>query len=165
MKETKEIIDGGLSEHLRVQEIPSRINAPLGIRQNNPLNIRKSSSKWLGAVQSPNSFVKFSSMFWGWRAALIIMTKTYYSRGWTTPFAIISHWAPFTENDTNSYVSFVCSYCELNKDKPMPPFSFIYIDDWRRFLIAMAKMECGIAWIDEKVIKHLDNALEYMLKH
>ncbi len=50
---------------------------PRNIRNNNPLNIRRSKDKWQGldAKQSDSSFFKFESMEMGWRAAFVILTK------------------------------------------------------------------------------------------
>lgn len=44
---------------------------PRGIRNCNPLNIRRSAAKWKGlcAQQNDASFCQFESMEWGWRAA------------------------------------------------------------------------------------------------
>ena len=42
-----------------------------GLRNNNPLNIRKNSTKWQGlsATQTDKSFFQFTSMAYGYRAA------------------------------------------------------------------------------------------------
>ncbi len=46
-------------------------NIPRGIRNNNPLNIEHSQSKWQGMAveQTDKRFVQFKSMTWGIRAA------------------------------------------------------------------------------------------------
>ena len=56
---------------------------PAGVRNNNYLNIKKSASKWQGTrlPERNHPFVEFISPEWGYRAAFIIMAKTYRSRG------------------------------------------------------------------------------------
>ena len=52
---------------------------PRGIRNCNPLNIIRSKSKWLGMrrEQTDKKFVQFKEMKYGWRAALVLLTRTY----------------------------------------------------------------------------------------
>ena len=53
-----------------------------GIRNCNPLNIRRSSDQWKGlrAQQTDAAFCQFKQMEYGWRAALILLTRTYYRK-------------------------------------------------------------------------------------
>ena len=48
------------------------------IRNNNPLNIRRSTDQWKGlaAKQNDPAFFKFGSREMGWRAAFVILAKT-----------------------------------------------------------------------------------------
>lgn len=142
------------------EKLKKKDGAPLGVILKNPLNIRRSKSKWMGAIDDGNKgkFVRFQSFYYGWRAAIIIMTKTYYNRGWNTPAEIISHWAPFTENDTRVYLGFVCNYAELRQNEVMPPLK-LGVAKWRQMLIAMARIEIGYRWVTDAVIKELDDAL------
>ena len=69
---------------------------PRNIRNNNPLNIRRSKDQWQGldAKQNDPSFFKFESMAMGWRAAFVILTKTYYHKyRLFTIRKIIKRWA------------------------------------------------------------------------
>ena len=52
---------------------------PLGIRNNNPLNIRRVvGTKWKGEVQSNSHFVLFSSLAWGaWSVAIISIVPSF----------------------------------------------------------------------------------------
>ena len=73
---------------------------PRNIRNNNPLNIRRSKDQWQGldAKQNDPSFFKFESMAMGWRAAFVILTKTYYHKyRLFTIRKIIKRWAPSNE--------------------------------------------------------------------
>ena len=57
------------------------MNTSRGIRNNNPLNIRRSTDRWEGAMeeQTDKSFVQFKSMAYGYRAAWKIL-QSYYNR-------------------------------------------------------------------------------------
>ena len=54
---------------------------PRGIRNNNPLNIRRTAKdQWKGlrAQQTDASFCQFERLEFGWRAAFYLLTRTYY---------------------------------------------------------------------------------------
>lgn len=63
---------------------------PRGIRNNNPLNIRRTAKdQWQGlrAQQTDANFCQFESLEYGWRAAFYLLTRTYLDyfamlRGW-----------------------------------------------------------------------------------
>ncbi len=83
-----------------------------GIRNNNPGNIRLSSTTWQGQVpasqQTDTSFIQFTSPAYGIRAIAKIL-DSYAARGLNTVDSIISTWAPPTENDTAAYIDAVAS--------------------------------------------------------
>lgn len=80
-----------------------------GQRNNNPLNIRRSSDQWLGMsdAQTDPDFVVFRSLYYGIRAAVIILRNYYKKHHLCTIQEIISRWAPLSENDTHRYVDYV----------------------------------------------------------
>lgn len=92
-----------------------------GLRNNNPLNIRRGGNKWLGEVDSINGvhdgyFCQFKSMEYGYRAAIRIFF-TYQSKyGCKTIRKIITRWAPPIENNTKAYISRVVE--DVNKAQP-----------------------------------------------
>ena len=55
---------------------------PRGIRNNNPLNIRRSKDQWKGLAEAQNdrAFCQFKSLEYGWRAAFYLLTRTYYHK-------------------------------------------------------------------------------------
>ena len=84
---------------------------PRGIRNNNPLNIRRGKDQWQGlrAQQTDASFCQFESLEYGWRAAFYLLTRTYYHKyRLFTIRAIINKWAPPHENLTSTYIENVC---------------------------------------------------------
>ena len=84
---------------------------PRGIRNNNPLNIGHSSSRWRGLAekQTDSQFCQFKAMRWGLRAAFVIL-RTYINRyRCDTVSKIINRFAPASENNTAAYISSVCA--------------------------------------------------------
>ena len=93
-----------------------------GIRNNNPLNIRRSKDQWKGMaeVQTDSAFVQFKSMEWGWRAAFYLLTRTYYHKcRLCTIRAIISRWAPESENNPKAYIDNVSRLTGIDPDEPI----------------------------------------------
>ena len=140
---------------------------PRGIRNNNPLNIRRSSARWTGLIVAPSSspeggenkaqasvgthydaeFCQFESMFYGFRAAFKLLFSYYYKHGLRTVKGIINRWAPSSDgNDCNVYAKFVLNYMcgkdafEANTRMIMPaPEKGPYT--WKKLVKAMAEME------------------------
>ena len=95
---------------------------PKGIRNNNPLNIRRSKDKWKGlrAVQADAQFCQFETLEYGWRAAFYLLTRTYYHKyRLYTIRAIISKWAPPCENNSKAYVENVSRLTGIDPDEPI----------------------------------------------
>ena len=122
-----------------------------GLRNNNPLNIRRSATRWQGAreEQKDKSFVQFKSMAYGYRAAWKIL-QTYYEtfRRNNQPFTvrnIISRWAPPNENDTEAYIINVLKLASIGgKEKLLSPSNASSYGRLSRMIAAMTTIECGI---------------------
>ena len=135
---------------------------PRGIRNNNPLNIRRTAKdQWKGlrAQQTDASFCQFESLDYGWRAAFYLLTRTYYHKyRLFTIRAIISRWAPPNENLTSTYIQNVCRLTEIPPDEPIgipeiPPDEPIGIpsdqpERWMAVGWAMAIQENGTESLD-----------------
>lgn len=92
---------------------------PRGIRNNNPGNIRRTSTLWQGesATETDPVFEEFNSPEEGIRAMAIII-KSYRTRyGLQTLQQIISRWAPSNENDTQAYINAVSAYSGIAPDE------------------------------------------------
>ena len=90
-----------------------------GLRNNNPLNIRKSGEQFQGEIKGKDkSFKTFSSLPYGYRAGFVIL-GTYLSQGLNTIEKIIAHWAPSTENDTESYIAHVERWSGVPRNKEL----------------------------------------------
>lgn len=115
---------------------------PRGLRLNNPLNIRRSGSAWIGKVTPSRdpAFETFDTLEHGIRAAFIII-RTYINRyGCNTPATIIGRWAPPSENPTRAYLDFVCREALV---APRQLLSFDRPGALTRLVWAMACFECG----------------------
>lgn len=118
-----------------------------GIRNNNPLNIRRGGSQWQGLrkPQSDMHFCQFAAMSYGWRAAFILLTRTYYHKyRLFTIRRIIERWAPPRENNTEEYVKQVARMMNYDADMPLGIPSVDYCR-WMRLGYAMAIVENGMA--------------------
>ena len=88
---------------------------PRGIRNNNPLNIRKGNN-WKGERpnQTDPAFEEFESMEYGIRAAIKLIRNKIQGKGkghrpLCTIRTLVSSWAPPCENKTEAYIRFVSS--------------------------------------------------------
>ena len=98
------------------------MSLPRGIRNNNPLNIRRSKDKWQGlrAQQTDTAFCQFETMAYGWRAAFVLLTRTYYhTYRLFTIRNIIRRWAPENENNTEAYIRNVSRLTGIDPNEPL----------------------------------------------
>ena len=126
------------------------MSIPRGIRNNNPLNIRRSKDKWKGmrAVQSDAQFCQFESLEWGWRAAFWLLTRTYYHKyRLFTIRAIVTKWAPAIENNTKAYIANVSRLTGIGPDEPIGIPSERPAR-WMMVGVAMAIQENGTESVD-----------------
>ncbi|WP_338805152.1 structural protein [Xenorhabdus griffiniae] len=79
-----------------------------GINNHNPGNIRHG-DKWQGLCsrQTDQSFCQFIAPEYGIRAMIVIIRNYERKYGLNTIRQIITRWAPPSENDTESYISYV----------------------------------------------------------
>ena len=125
-----------------------------GIRNNNPLNIRRGTSRWVGRreIVTDKEFEEFTTMAFGYRAAWKLM-DTYRLRlrqagkSYTLE-NIIHRWAPPEDgNDTQEYLRTVIRLLDYKVAgrQPLPsPASKEGHRVFTRILMAMTCVECGI---------------------
>ena len=124
---------------------------PRGIRNQNPLNIRRTGKdqwKGLAAQQNDRAFCQFKSLEYGWRAAFYLLTRTYYHKyRLYTIRGIVSKWAPASENDTRAYIGNVSRLTGIGPDEPIgiPSESPAR---WMMVGVAMAIQENGTESLD-----------------
>ena len=123
---------------------------PRGIRNCNPLNIRKSKDQWKGLAerQQDTAFCQFKSLEYGWRAAFYLLTRTYYHKyRLYTIRTIIRRWAPESENKTDAYIANVSRLTGIQPDEPIGIPSE-QPSRWIALGAAMAIQENGTASMD-----------------
>lgn len=119
---------------------------PRGIRNNNPLNIRKGCN-WRGErpTQMDREFEEFSSMEFGVRAAIKLICnhingRTGQRRPCDNLAKLIDVWAPPTENNTGAYIKTIEQLTGIHR------YQRIYANNREmvsRIVQAMAKVETG----------------------
>lgn len=120
---------------------------PRGIRNNNPLNIRRNpANAWQGLRfnRTDEEFEEFSSMQYGFRAAIIIIRSYLRRRLCSCLFDIIARWAPVKENNVTAYVNFVSNISGID-----PRAKLTHNTDKRaivRIVRAMAIFENGVKY-------------------
>lgn len=114
---------------------------PRGIRNNNPLNIRRTGTTWRGqAPGGDDAFVTFSEPEYGIRAAAIVLQNYQEKHGINTLNKIVHRWAPPVENDTSAYLHSVAIWADIEPDETLDLGDY---DTVYRLLRAMARMENG----------------------
>ena len=90
-------------------------NTPRGIRNNNPLNIRRYvHNDWLGKIHDDVAkdmeFEEFRHAKYGFRASFILIHR-YIKQGFSSVRDIINRWSPTTDgNNVEVYLSVLRSY-------------------------------------------------------
>lgn len=122
------------------QSFLNRTDLPLGLRNNNPGNIRVTSDQWQGMIGSNGGFVTFQDVSWGIRAMATILGNDILS-GKNTIRKLITEYAPPIENNTNAYINNVASWTGWSADQSLP----VTRDTLFRLIRAMMMMEIGSA--------------------
>lgn len=127
---------------------------PIGVRLNNPLNIRyNSANDWRGQIGQESGFVKFDTAQNGYRAAAIIL-QNYAKRGIKTLSQIIGTWTPkqgFADgvsytNPTDAYIA------KVSKMTGFAPSDTITKDMYAALFNAMTFFELGMVPYTQSVI-------------
>lgn len=115
---------------------------PRGIRNNNPLNIRIGNN-WIGEVSNPTDkqFEQFSTMYFGVRAAFIILRNYIVRYKLNTVEKIIQRWAPSTENNTSNYIKTVCNYANLGRNEVLDFYNY---EQMQALFMGMCYVENGL---------------------
>lgn len=99
------------------QSFIGRGDLPLGLRNNNPGNIRPGDA-WQGMTGTNGGFITFQDVSWGLRALATDLANK-INRGLTTIRAIVSTYAPPEENDTEAYITSVSDDTGIDDNQPL----------------------------------------------
>lgn len=91
--------------------------SPRNVRNNNPGNLRKSPNDWQGKTGDDGEFEIFDTPQNGIRALTKLLYNYQKNYNLNTIAGIITRWAPPSENDTASYISFVASKTGVGADE------------------------------------------------
>lgn len=134
------------------------MSEPLGIRINNPLNIRyHDANDWEGQVGSDSGFAQFDTPENGVRAADILIQNYGKKYGARSIRDVVSRFAPPNENDTDHYIDFVSKQSGLGADDEI---DLADAATRRKILAAMARMETGYEITGEAPAVATDVSLE-----
>ena len=132
--------------------ITHNIASPLarGIRNNNPLNIVRSRSQWVGKISysmsSDSVFEQFTSIDYGVRAALILLKNYITKNKLASVRSIITKWCPPSDkrNNTEIYIQHVENgfiRCHLNPYFFKPTALVL-----AHLFVYMAQIECSVTF-------------------
>ncbi len=125
---------------------------PRGLRNNNPLNIRRTQSKWLGEVDSlkgqrDTAFCQFSSLAYGYRACAKLLQTYQIKHKLYVLDQIIGRWAPPSENNTRAYADRVAKQMTKELGEPISVASLLDVvkdkATLRALLVSMHLVENG----------------------
>lgn len=126
------------------KQIASGVVPPMGVRNHNPLNIRKGNN-WKGEVEPDHNrnYEAFESDQYGFRAGARIL-KSYNKRGLNTLEKIIGVFAPHGDNnDPDHYANMVSKWTGIPKTAAIDVNN---ADQLATVLQAMARMEVGVKY-------------------
>lgn len=129
---------------------------PRGIRNNNPLNLRKSDNDWLGKIKDGKdpAFEQFTSILYGIRAAFINARTIMRRNKDCTLEKLIETWAPSSDgNNTEAYITKVAKWSRVGRKEVL---NFKNKEQMVEVMWAMARVECGTTVLHV----HFENAYE-----
>ncbi len=112
-----------------------------GVRNNNPLNIKRGND-WNGETDIPKDpvFESFKEPKYGFRAGAKLLRNYQNIYGLNTTRELITRFAPYNENHTDNYISFVSGELGVSENEPLN-----LSDDklLAKMIHSMSKMESG----------------------
>lgn len=109
------------SQNLTSQNFRGNSLLPLGMRNNNPGNLRSNAlNKWVGKIGENRGFDVFSEVHFGIRAWLIDYYADVNRKKLDTLRKYINAYAPATENNVTAYLASLKAQTGLLPDSPMP---------------------------------------------
>lgn len=113
-----------------------------GLKNRNPLNIRKSADRFVGEVPSTDPcFKQFETMAHGYRAAFRMLNTYRVRHGCRTLIDFINRWAPPSENNTRGYIRCVADRSGVPAGTVIDTLNG---EVMRRIVSAMSFVENGI---------------------
>lgn len=126
-------------------------SASLGIRNNNPGNLRYTGIKWKGQIGSNKGFSVFDSVENGIRAMAIDLRTKINTRKLDTLNKYIPIYAPPSENDTTAYINNVSRQTDISPNQKIN-----FSNDIFNLVKAHIKVENGnsASYVTDEMIKN-----------
>lgn len=144
------------TENMKEESFLGDNTKPLGIRQNNPFNLRATTIGWLGKITPANGFERFKSLYYGLRAGMLDHFGDFY--GGKNLREVINENSPASENNTAAYIALVCARTGLS---PSSTFASFTPDIMTRYAKAIIEVENDAASVhlfsDEMFSNIIDN--------
>lgn len=122
-----------------VDEPSPQADLPRGIRNNNPGNIEDVGIKWRGRIGGDGRYVIFDTAVNGLRAMALEIYDSIERDGDNTIEALVTQWAPPTENQTRAYIESVSQQTGI-----APTTELVYRRDVAKLMRAITRHENGI---------------------
>ncbi len=127
-------------------------NYPLGIRNNNPGNLRPTPKPWQGQSGENKNFMVFENIVYGTRALGTDLTNKFY-RGLNTVRKIIDVYAPPSENNTAAYIAAVSNALNISADSPITNWSKDFLAKFMRAIIMHENGTEGSLVTDAEIVE------------
>lgn len=137
------------------QSFRGRSDLPLGLRNNNPGNLRPSSGAWQGQVGTNQNFVVFEDISWGIRAFATNFYSSVKKHNTDTLRKYINRYAPSSENDTNRYLKHITDTTGISADEPIPTD----MESLKNILRSQMEVELGQKYADLVTDEDIDEGL------
>lgn len=122
---------------------------PRGLRNNNPGNIRRSDTLYVGEKESTDpEFKQFTSMAYGYRAMFMLLYTYQVRYGLNTLQSMIARYAPESENNTANYIRQVSSWSGID---PNSRLTTTNRDTMIPLVSAMSRFENGLPTAGQEV--------------
>ena len=137
-------------------------SASRGIKNNNPMNLRRNSRRWMGMRQHQGdpTFVQFTQRKYGYQAGIVQICQ-YIGKGKDTIGKICAKWAPSADaNNTQSYIDYVSRSSGIAANHVLEAedrYSLVEI------VMSIVHIECGIIEDRRLIEQAYDQALEEYL--
>jgi hypothetical protein len=116
------VADPGTPIKAGTPALTANTSLPLGIRQNNPGNIRYNVlNQWKGQTGNGSGYAIFSAPHYGYRAMFILLKRYIKTYGLNTIAKIAARWAPASENNTSAWARNVSSFSGIGANEVLNP--------------------------------------------
>jgi len=145
------------STHASFTSFLNQPGLPLGLRNNNPGNLRPGIA-WQGATGTNQGFLVFKDIAWGIRAMATDIGNDIRIDGSDTLTKLIHDYAPPSENDTIAYINTVSRKTGITPNEKIEPT----VDNLKKIIRAQMEVELGTQYAAMVSDADIDEGLALM---